>query len=228
MRTNSLKLLSWLAVPGWAFLLSGCHTLSAPHNDDGSCARDPACVAQTGNPGPANPAGAALFAYADDPSITVGSATQVHVLYGNQPVPWPLVTVTNSDSTVVQCCASGASVGQATLTFTYQDLTASVEIAVTKSSDGASALFLASTAATGVSSWSPDSIQVPVGSLVEFATGTDHDAVFDSVPGAPSDIQALPQGTRVTSLPSRTFATAGTFRFTCTRHGERGVIVVTP
>jgi plastocyanin len=149
-------------------------------------------------------------------------------MYNGQPFPFTTsLQATSSDSTVLACCAIGESVGQATLTYTYANLTASVGIAVTKNADGASAFFAARSGGTGAV-WLPDSLQVPVGSLVEFSIFADHNVVFDSVAGAPADIPALPAGTRTVTLGKRTFATPGTFRFTCTTHRERGVVVVTP
>jgi plastocyanin len=49
-----------------------------------------------------------------------------------------------------------------------------------------------------------------------------HNVVFDPVPGAPDGITQ--NGT--TTSANRVFPTAGVFTFTCTIHGETGMVTV--
>ena len=94
---------------------------------------------------------------------------------------------------MVGCCAYGASVGSATITYAYANLQASVDIAVHPNSAGAWAIFGAITRATG-SFWVPDSAHVPVGSLVQFSLFSEgkHNVTFDSIPGVALVVTAHP------------------------------------
>ena len=76
-------------------------------------------------------------------------------------------------------------------------------------------------AATAGLAFTPSSLPVNVGDAVKFSFGTvGHNVFFDQQAGAPADIG----GTNANLTVSRTFATAGTYRYTChihpTMHGE--------
>ena len=201
-------------------LACGCGGLAHPLSNDGNDAGNP----QGANSG-ATPT---LSLAADSAAIAVGSGTAVHVYYNQQPLTSTSIIVASSDSTVVGCCAFGTSVGSATLTYSYNGLQASIDMAVHANSAGAVAQLIAFTR-NGASFWLPDSVHVPVGSLVQFSVFAEgkHNVAFDSVPGAPSDI---PTPTQLVgpAIVARTFAQAGRFPFHCTRHGETGVVIVTP
>jgi hypothetical protein len=201
--------------------LAACGELAHPVSNDGN---------DVGFKSGANPGTGSLSLSADSTAIAVGSGVSIKVMYNSEPFPFntALLTTASSDSTKVECCAFGVSVGSATLTYSYNGAQASIGISVHQNSAGASARLTASTNPnTGVSSWVTDSVQVPVSSLVEFALFPDHNVVFDSVPGAPSNIPA-PGGTAssVFVFP-RSFATPGVFTFHCSVHGESGVVVIT-
>ena len=69
--------------------------------------------------------------------------------------------------------------------------------------------------------FAPFSVKVKAGATVQFSPGTRHNVVFDIVSGAPQNI--------VSSLYAalRSFPVAGTFTYSCTVHGESGVVNVT-
>lgn len=76
-------------------------------------------------------------------------------------------------------------------------------------------------AATPALAFTPASLPVNVGEIVKFSFGTvGHNVFFDAKPGVPTDIG----GTNANVTVSRTFATAGTYTYTChihpTMHGE--------
>jgi plastocyanin len=76
-------------------------------------------------------------------------------------------------------------------------------------------------AATPSLAFTPSSLPVHVGEIVKFSFGSvGHNVFFDAQAGAPADIG----GTNANVTTSRTFATAGTYRYTChihpTMHGE--------
>lgn len=202
--------------------VAGCGTLAHPSNNDGADSGNPTGINSGATP--------TLTLEADSAAIAVGSGSVIRVYYNGQPFPFgtSLLTMTSSDSTVVGCCAYGSSVGSATLTYTYANLQASVDMAVHQNSNGAWARLGAVTRATG-SFWVPDSVHVPVGSLVEFSLFAEgkHNVAFDSIPGAPADIPT-PTQTVPPVIVARTFSTAGRFPFRCTLHGETGVVIVTP
>jgi plastocyanin len=72
--------------------------------------------------------------------------------------------------------------------------------------------------------FNPGTANVVPGGTVTFAFGTvAHNVFFDAAAGAPADIPGTNTGTSVT----RTFATAGTYPYSCHIHpGMRGVVVV--
>ena len=76
-------------------------------------------------------------------------------------------------------------------------------------------------AATPSLAFTPASLSVNVGDAVKFSFGSvGHNVFFDAQAGVPNDIG----GTNVNVAVSRTFTTAGTYRYTChihpTMHGE--------
>ena len=79
-------------------------------------------------------------------------------------------------------------------------------------------------AATASLAFSPAPLQVHVGDAVKFSFGAvGHNVFFDAQAGAPDDIG----GTNANVNVSRTFATAGTYRYTCRIHPQmHGEVVV--
>jgi plastocyanin len=79
-------------------------------------------------------------------------------------------------------------------------------------------------AATPDIAFNPSPANIVPGGSVTFAFGSvAHNVFFDSVPGAPADIPGSNAGNSV----SRTFASAGTYAYSCHIHpGMRGSIVV--
>jgi len=76
-------------------------------------------------------------------------------------------------------------------------------------------------AATPSLAFTPATLTVNAGEAVKFAFGTvGHNVFFDAQAGVPDDIG----GTNTNVTLSRTFATAGTYRYSChihpTMHGE--------
>ena len=82
----------------------------------------------------------------------------------------------------------------------------------------------ATVAATPDIAFNPASASILPGGTVTFDFGSvAHNVFFDAVPGAPADIPGNNAGTSAT----RTFATAGTYTYSCHIHpGMRGTIVV--
>jgi plastocyanin len=78
--------------------------------------------------------------------------------------------------------------------------------------------------ATPSLSFTPASLTVSAGAVVTFAFGTvAHNVFFDPQPGAPANIE----GSNASVSVPRTFATAGTFPYTCHIHPSmHGTIVV--
>ena len=79
-------------------------------------------------------------------------------------------------------------------------------------------------AATAALAFSPASLPVHVGDAVKFSFGTvGHNVFFDAQAGAPADIG----GTNANVNVSRTFATAGTYHYSCHIHPQmHGEVVV--
>ena len=73
-------------------------------------------------------------------------------------------------------------------------------------------------------SFNPSPVQIVSGGTITFAFGSvAHNVYFDAVSGAPADIPGNNAGTSV----SRTFASPGTYGYSCHIHpGMRGSIVV--
>ena len=76
-------------------------------------------------------------------------------------------------------------------------------------------------AATPGLAFTPASLPIAVGEAVKFSFGSvGHNIFFDAQAGAPNDIA----GTNANVTVSRTFAAAGTYRYSChihpTMHGE--------
>ena len=82
----------------------------------------------------------------------------------------------------------------------------------------------ATVGATPQLAFTPARANVLPGGTVTFDFGTvAHDVYFDPAPGAPADIPGENAGTSVT----RTFASAGTYGYSCHIHpGMRGTVVV--
>lgn len=79
-------------------------------------------------------------------------------------------------------------------------------------------------AATASLAFTPPSLQVHAGEAVKFSFGgVGHNVFFDAAAGAPTDIG----GTNANVTVSRTFATAGTYHYSCHIHpAMHGEVVV--
>ncbi len=78
--------------------------------------------------------------------------------------------------------------------------------------------------ATASLAFTPPTLSIAAGQTVTFAFGgVAHNVFFDAKPGAPADIGGNNAGVSV----ARTFATAGTYHYTCHIHPSmQGTIVV--
>ena len=78
--------------------------------------------------------------------------------------------------------------------------------------------------ATPALAFTPSALTVHVGDLVTFSFGTvPHNVFFDATAGAPTDIP----GNNASVSVTRTFATAGQYRYTCHIHpGMVGTVTV--
>jgi hypothetical protein len=166
--------------------------------------------------------------------IGVGQGAGISAMYDgvaladNVPGAGPVITV--SDPSVISCCGLGVfgySVGTATYTATYGKSTATIVFTV-HAQDGVSAyLFPVLNPILATASWTPPGgVSVAAGSTVTFAMmvspGLSHNVVFDAVQGAPDDITQNGK----TNSANRVFSTPGIFTFTCTLHGESGMVTV--
>jgi hypothetical protein len=150
------------------------------------------------------------------------------VLPGNVPGSGPVITV--SDPSVIGCCELGApaySVGKATLTATYGGSTATIDFTVHAQNGISAILFPNANPNPSAPAWTPPGgVTVAAGSTIMFellkVANMSHNVVFDAVPGAPAGIA---QDGNTTSA-NRVFATPGVFTFTCTIHGETGMVTV--
>jgi plastocyanin len=79
-------------------------------------------------------------------------------------------------------------------------------------------------AATASLAFAPASLQIHAGEAVTFSFGSvGHNVFFEPAAGVPADIG----GTNANVTASRTFATAGTYRYTCHIHpAMHGEVVV--
>ena len=149
------------------------------------------------------------------------------VLASNVPGGGPAITV--SDPSVIGCCELAAfaySVGKARWTATYGQSTAFIDFSV-HAQNGISAILYPLPTPSGMPTWTPPGgVTVSAGSTIMFEllkTGlVSHNVVFDAVPGAPD---AITQNGFTTSA-NRVFSTPGVFTFTCTIHGETGMVNV--
>jgi plastocyanin len=222
--TNRLRVWSITALVCGAVCVTSC---AHPINDDGDDITNP----MAHNPGITTHT---LTLSVDHTDLGVGEGVAITATYdgmvlpANVPGAAPIVTV--SDPSVIACCALDAfaySVGSATLTATYGELTQTISFTV-HAQNGISALvFPTGNQTTGTSSWTPPGgVFVEAGSTVQFSllkvAQLAHNVVFDAVPGAPADIT---QNGSTTSA-NRVFPTAGIFTFTCTIHGETGMVTV--
>ena len=197
---------------------------SHPINDDGN---------DITNPVGHNPGTHTLLMSADRTDIGVGESAVITVTYDGAAiaaaVPGNMLVVTVSDPSVIASAGTGAfgqSVGSATVTGTYQGASASIAFSV-HAVNGISALLYPSVnTITGVAMWTPQGgVHIPSGSTVQFTLlsgGEYHNVVFDPVPGAP---QSITQSGMLESS-TRQFPTAGMFTFTCTIHGETGLVSI--
>jgi plastocyanin len=192
--------------------------ISKPINSDGSCASTSSCQTNTGTQ--------TLKLTADHTLLKVGESVPISASFGGMLLNGSgnYLPSTVSDSSVISASAFGASalsVGTATLTASYENSPASLSFTVEKNDDGVSAIVRTVVFAGGTTSWYPQVAKSQVGLTVEFMASAGHNLVFDHAPGVPADVPLGASATRV-------FTTPGSFTFSCTVHGEAGVINIAP
>lgn len=198
--------------------------ISHPISDDGSCNGLAASACQT------NHNTTTLTLSADHTLLKVGQGVAISPMYNGQVLQTNVsLPATLTDSSVISgsaFSAFGLAVGQSTINVTYGGAQASISFGVEPSDDGLSAEVGATVYAGNAGTiWLPMAPKVSAGSTVQFRTkdsvGQNHDIVFDAVAGAPANVVAG-------ALVTRVFATAGTFPYHCSLHGEQGMVTVTP
>lgn len=137
-------------------------------------------------------------------------------------------TYTTSDRKVALVEASGAvtaiAPGTSTITasLTRDGITATGTATVTVSSPPAS-VGSASVNATASNTFTPSTVTIGTGGIVNFAFAKDHNVIFQGA-GSPADVPVTTSG-----VVARTFLTAGSFAYVCTLHaGMSGSVIVTP
>jgi len=206
----------------YAALISSCKAagLATSPGDDGKCASS-ACVP--------NPGKQYLTLTADHTNLKVGENVSITANFGGMLLNGTgnYLPATISDSAILSgsaFSAYGRSVGTASVTATYQGTSATLTFSVVPNDAGISAIVFVTVDAGGSANWFPYAARTHVGTTVQFGTTDNtnhkHNVIFDAVPGAPADITA--PGSTVTRL----FATAGSFTYSCTLHGETGVVNV--
>jgi plastocyanin len=221
-----ISLARFLAVGALA-LATACDAvgIARPAGNDGSCAGSNAASCQP------NTGTQSFKLSADHTVLKVGEGVGITATFGGMTLNGTgnFLPATISDSSVISASAFGAyglAVGQATLTASYEGTPATLEFSVMPNADGVSAIVLIQVFASGVTAWVPVAARVHAGWTVRFSTGDNtnhkHNVVFEPVPGAPADVALGLSGLRV-------FTTAGPFTYSCTIHGETGVVnVVSP
>lgn len=205
-----------------AVFVAGCGNLSHPINDDG---------ADKGSPTGINPGTQTLSVDVSSNVLAVGDTVWINGSLNGAPLSNNgLLNVTSSDPTVATAGGQviyARAVGQTTINVTFNGVTASppIGIGVVPNAAGVSAQVTLQSGG-GMSAFVPASVTVPSGAEVAFTFGSQHNLVFQAVPGAPANI---PQPTSAFGVyATRVFSTPGTFAFQCTLHGESGQIVVNP
>jgi plastocyanin len=202
------------------FSLAAC--ISHAVNDDG---------ADITNPLGHNPGTHTLLLSAPTNDLGVGEGTVITATYDGvavtDGVPGNSVVVTSSNTSVIGSALGvhAFSVGSATITATYQGSTATIGFSVHQLNGLSAILAPFSNAQTGTAAWTPPTVTVSPGSTVEFiliSGPVSHNVVFDAVLGAPNGI---PQSGSLSSA-TRAFPTSGIYTYSCTLHGETGVITI--
>lgn len=187
------------------------------------------------NPIATNPGTPTLYLSAVTTDLAVGDGEAIAATYDGAALKSgePLFA-TISDTGVVYGSAFAVlalAVGNATVTGTYNGSQATIGFSIHQGSDGADGLVLMMVnTITDSSFWVPSQLEVHTGANVRFNItpppgSVQHNVVFDSIPGAPSNIAAGASG----FATYRVFPTAGTFTYHCTLHGERGAVhVISP
>ncbi len=221
--TNRRRSLGFIgAIVCSAVCVTSC---SHPINDDGNDITNP----MGRNPGITThifqvTASSTDIGVGDGASITATYDGQV--LSSNVPGNGPVITV--SDPSVIGCCELGGfaySVGTARWTATYAGQTAIIDFTV-HAQNGVSAILYPTPTPVGPTWTPPGGVTVAAGSTITFellkAGLVSHNVVFDAAPGAPNGIAQ----DGFTNAANRVFSTPGVFTFTCTIHGETGMVNV--
>jgi plastocyanin len=226
MRIDGQRVSTLGAIALAAISLSSCDAvgLSKPVNSDGSCAgsNSTACQANKGTP--------SLSLAVDHTLLKVGEGVAITASFNGMLLNGSgnFLPSTVTDSSVLNASAfgaSGLSVGTATLTVSYEGTPASLTFTVETNDDGVSAIVRAEVFAGGSTLWWPSVSKAHVGQNVQFYTSDNtaqkHNIVFDPAPGVPANV---PLGATTT----RVFTAPGSFTYSCTVHGESGVINIAP
>jgi plastocyanin len=198
--------------------------ISKPISSDGSCASAAAGCQQ-------NKGAQSLSLTADHTILKVGEGVSITARFGGMTLNGSgnFLPATVSDSSVISASAFGAyglSVGTASLTASYEGSPATLAFSVVPNADGVSAIVQLLVYAGGTTAWLPAVVKARPGWTVQF-NSTDntlhkHNVVFDPLPGAPADVA-------LGASSFRMFPVAGSFTYSCTVHGETGVVnVVAP
>jgi plastocyanin len=164
------------------------------------------------------------------PQTTVGGTVQLTATprdqVGNAISGYPQAVFTSSDPTSATVSPSGVvtgvSAGSASITATITGsgitLSASITVAVTAAQPGGT------TVSTPNLTFSPASVTIPVGGTVTWQiSGSTHNVTFSGNAPAGGNIGDTSPG----ASASRTFTTAGTYNYQCTRHsGMSGSVTV--
>jgi len=136
------------------------------------------------------------------------------------------VTYASNDRTKAIVDAGGIitaiAPGAATITASLlrDGVTATATSAITVTAPAAT-LTVAEVTGTGSNTFSPTSVTVAVGGIVNYTFAGNHNVTF-STAGAPANVPTASSGTF-----ARTFSTAGTYNYTCTIHaGMNGAVLV--
>jgi plastocyanin len=203
------------AVSAAVLFSASCGVLAHPVSNDGS---------DTGNPNGLTTGGTILTISASRSNLGVGDTASIVGTIGQQAIANNgSFVATSSDPTILFVGGTSMfarSVGAVTVTATDNGYQATMSVSVHAAANGTSATI--GVANTDPPAFSPNNVYVKVGSTVQFSTGTTHNVVFDLLTGAPQNIAAG------AGVVVRSFTVAGAFTYSCTVHGEAGVVNVMP
>jgi plastocyanin len=205
------------AVTAVMLLAASCGGLEHPINDDG---------ADKGNTGIGNTGAQILSVHVGRTDFAVGDTTSIQgTLGGATIVNQGGLHTTSSDSSVAIArgqVITGLSVGSATIGINYSGYDASPPITVSIHAAANGSAAIVGITNFDPAAFSPASVTIKAGSFVQFSVASMHNLVFDILTGAPANIALVSTGSYV----ARQFQVPGNFTYSCTLHGETGVVHV--